>query len=537
VSRVSHLPAPTAVLFALLLLPLMIVLSRDYGATWDEPLQQERGEHIVAWYTGRVAQLQVPEDGAHLYGAPFDVLAVAVQGMVPWETYRVRHALNAFVGWLGIVFCGLLAWRLFDPGTALLAMVLLASMPRYFGHSMNNPKDIPFATLATVVLYLLCRLPARYPFFTWRSAVSLTLALGLALNVRPGALLFLGYTVVLLLFRLDKPLAWRQVLRTAAWLAAISVGTLALGSMFWPWALQRPLIGPVLGVAEVSRFGWPGVMLFAGRDIPASETPAAYVPVWMALTIPIVVFAGLGLSLLHMRPRAALFPKIVGLWAAVVFPVVYVIGVGAVLYDGLRHLLFTFPPMAIVAAAGWIIALRGGHRVTSGIGAAALVAALLPPVLFSVREHPNQVVYFNELSGGPASVYGRYEMDYWGNCILQALAKVDGLAASHAPPVKVSGWPLNLVRADAVRYPRLRVTERNDPTHQMDVVLARGSGAEVTGLAARRDLLARVMTRDGALLCAVLPGPAFDTVTRSVSGTGHLHDRNLRLTAAVRPLP
>src|SRR4051812_14567152 len=183
---VSRLLNWATVLFPIVLLPVMLAVSPGYGATWDEELQQQRGEKIVAYYTGRVGDLKFPEDGAHLYGAPFDVLAVAVQHVVPGGTYVLRHALNASIGWLGIVFCGLIAHRLFGTETALLSMVLLASMPRYFGHSMNNPKDIPFATLSAAILYVLCRLPSRYPFFTGRSAAGLALVVGLALNVRPG---------------------------------------------------------------------------------------------------------------------------------------------------------------------------------------------------------------------------------------------------------------------------------------------------------------------------------------------------------------
>jgi lipopolysaccharide export system protein LptC len=68
-----------AVLFPVLLLALMVVVSVDYGATWDEPVQQQRGEMITDYYIGRVDSLAFPEDGAHLYGAPFDVVAVSLQ--------------------------------------------------------------------------------------------------------------------------------------------------------------------------------------------------------------------------------------------------------------------------------------------------------------------------------------------------------------------------------------------------------------------------------------------------------------------------
>ena len=269
----------------------------------------------------------------------------------------MRHALNAFVGWLGIVFCGLVAHRLFGSGTALLSMVLLASMPRYFGHSMNNPKDIPFATLSAAILYALCRLPARYPFFTWRSASALALATGLALNVRPGALLFLVYAAALLGFRLqdrEAPFARGPVLVTAAWLGGITLVTLCVGSIFWPWALERPVIGPILGLQQVSRFGWigrravqrprrgrarTGVGLRAAMDADHDAARDAGRPC---------------LALLLLRKRSGQQEKAMALWATVLFPIVYIIGVRAIMYDGIRHLLFVQPPIAVLAAAGWM---------------------------------------------------------------------------------------------------------------------------------------------------------------------------------------
>ena len=491
----------------------MLTVSKDYGATWDEELQQRRGEKIVAYYTGQVHDLRFPEDGAHLYGAPFDVLAVGLQRVVPADTYAVRHLLNAFIGWLGVVWCGLLAWRLFGHGTALLAMVLLAATPRYFAHSMNNPKDIPFAMLATSIVFGLCCLAPRYPFFTWRNGLVLTLTIGLAVNVRPGGLLFLAYLAVLVFYRLQgqRLLEPRPVLVTAAWLGGITLGTLIVGSLLWPWAQERPVIGPVLGLVQLSKFGWNHSLLFNGQDVFALEPRWDYVPRWLMLTLPLVVLSGLLLSVMRARP-GALEETTIALWAVVLFPIVYIIGMRATMYDEVRHLLFVFPPLAVLAASGWMTALES-RRATLRIAAIALLGlGLARPVMFQVREHPNQVVYFNELAGGPRGAYGRYEMDYWGNCMLQALGQVDALAPARQPRVTVSGWPVNILHMDAGRYPRVQVTDPEAGSHQLAVVLSRGSRAQVLELAARRDVLARVATTDGALLCAVLPGPTYETL-------------------------
>ena len=499
-----------ALIFPVVLLPLMLLVSPDYGATWDEELQQQRGENIVGYYLGHVDHLDVTENGSQFYGAPFDVLVVGLQQIVTADPYVVRHVLNAGVGWLGIVLCGLLAARLFGPATSLLAMVLLASTPRYFGHAMNNPKDIPFAAAATLVLYVLSRLPVRPPFFTYRTALAMVVALGLALNIRPGALLFLVYLGVLLLYRLQQQrlIQARPIVETAGWVGAITVGSLIVGSVFWPWALERPLIGPILGLAQVSKFGWTSYMLFNGRDVFGLDTPWDYVPRWALLTLPIGVLIGLTLSLRLLRPSDERHGTAVALWAVVLFPVVYIIGMRATMYDGIRHLLFIFPPIAVLAAAGWISALQRGSVMMRVLVTAALLVAIARPALFIVQEHPNQVVYFNELAGGPAGAYGRYEMDYWGNCLLQAVQAVDAMTPDTVRPI-VSGRPLHIVRGDARRYPRITVTEREAGQHAFELVLLRGSRAEVLQLAARPDALARITTRDGALLCTVLPGPAY----------------------------
>jgi hypothetical protein len=493
----------------------MLVASRDFGATWDEDLQQRRGESIVAYYTGQAATLQNIEDGSHLYGAPFDVLAVGMQRIIPADPYVVRHLLNAFVGWLGIVFCGLLARRLFGPGTALLAMVLLATAPRYFGHSMNNPKDIPFATLATLILYAFCRLPERYPFFTWRSALGLALSLGLALNVRPGALLFLMYLGVMLLYRLwhQRRIAIRPVVMTSLWCAGISILTLAVGSVFWPWALERPLVGPILALFQVSRFEWNAYVLFQGQDIWGPDVPWNYAPQWFLITLPLVLVAGLVVSLVRVRRGDPGRTSTIGLWAAVLFPVVYVIAVRATLYDGVRHLLFVLPLMAILAAAGWVLLLEHRRQIVRNVTWVVLLAGIARPVAFELRDHPNQVVYFNELVGGPSGAYGYYDMDYWGNCLLPALRQARARVSPDEAGVAVSGWPLHIMRVDAARVPGVRVTELREP-HDFEIRLARGRRREVMPLSRRQDIRARVTTSDGALLCAVLPSSRPRTAMR-----------------------
>ena len=105
--------------------------------------------------------------------------------MVSGDEYEIRHVVNSLFGWLGILFCGMAANRAFGPRAGLLAMLLLALSPRYFGHAMNNPKDIPFAAMTAAALYLLTTVRGTFPYFWRAQALLLVVAVALASMFEP----------------------------------------------------------------------------------------------------------------------------------------------------------------------------------------------------------------------------------------------------------------------------------------------------------------------------------------------------------------
>jgi hypothetical protein len=127
-------------LFPVALLPLMLVLSRDFGFTWDEKTQQLYGERVWRFLTeGLDDDWFRPGENLvlYLYGGLFDTICVALQRVLSAEGWVTRHYVNAAFGWLGILYLGRLGRLLAGPGTGLLAMVLLTLSPRL--------PDAPFA--------------------------------------------------------------------------------------------------------------------------------------------------------------------------------------------------------------------------------------------------------------------------------------------------------------------------------------------------------------------------------------------------------
>ena len=496
-------------LVAAALLPIMVLASFDFGVTWDKRTRHQYGEHVWEFLIGVRSRSFFREDGGHRYGGLFDVICAAADQWLPANRYVLRHAINAIFGWVGVVYSGRLAGRLFGTWSGVLAMVLLAASPRYFADSMNNPKDLPFAAMSVVALYYFSTVSPTWPYLSRATAIKIVVALALALNIRASALLYLGYLAVMMFVIVERNLHWRQLADTAARLAAMAVAVLLLGTVFWPWAQAAPLTRPFEALLSFAAASWSGLVLFNGQGYAAPNLPWYYAPEWFLISTPPVVIAGAMLSMFVSR-RGGWTLSRTALWALAVFPVLLVILRDSTLYDGIRHLLFIYPILVVLAASGWTAWLSERNPPWLRRSVAVLLAAGLVNVLaFHVRAHPNQTVYFNELVGGPRGAFAKFDMDYWGNCALEAVAWSAEAARLSGRSIVISGNPFHLAQLNAPRFHGLVFSPPNRGKHHLTVLLNRGSAQGVMELANREGALYRVQTPDGAVLCVVLPGPAF----------------------------
>lgn len=443
---------------ATLILLLMIFMALGSGVNADDEYQVDYSEKLVNYYLSLgadTAALHVPKGNMHLYGGFFDLLTGLANRALGWTPddlayYDLRHVCNALFGWLTMVFIALFVRRLAGWRGALFALVVAFLSPRLLGHSLMNPKDIPFALGFAMALYYMVGFLERMPRPRVRDMVGLALGMGVALGTRAGGLLLFGYLGLFVLFDLwlRYRLSWLR--RGRVWrtylgygLAVVVAGYL-IGIAVWPWALQAPLMHPLEALREFSKLGVRIRVLYQGVNIMSDETPWYYLPDWIWRTIPLTTLLGVAGGALLLPRLLRRFPPL-PVWLAVfatLFPIAYVIVRDSTLHDGWRHLLFVYPPMVVWAVLCWLwLEARYRAFVRTRVALYVVVAlTLAEPALFIARNPHWPYVYFNMASGGISHAFGRFETDYWGLSVKQA---VEWLEASGALPPKM-GHPLSI---------------------------------------------------------------------------------------------
>jgi len=497
------------------LLPIMIAASFDFGVTWDENDRHAYGVKVWEFLRGLRERSSFAETGGHVYPGLFDTLCAALESWIPLNPFVLRHVVNAIFGWIGVVYCGRLAARLFGPWPGVLAVVLLALAPRYLADSMNNPKDLPFAAMAVMALFYISTVSPRWPYLPPATSIKITIAIALALSIRVGGLLYLGYLGLLVaaIAIADRCTDWRRWAITGAQLAGICVAVLLLGTIFWPWAGGAPLTRPFQALMGAAGYPWDGSVLFNGFEYDATRLPWYYAPWWFIISTQPAVLIGVACSIFFVFDRQDRWRRM-GLWFVVAFPLVTAVIMRSTLYDGVRHLMFLRPVLVVLAVGGWAGLLQRHPRGRLRNGAGLVLALSVGSVLvFDVRFHPNQGVYFNGLVGGPAGAYKRYELDYWGNCVLQGVEWAANVAESFDTTVRISGNPGHVVQLDAQRFPRVTFISESENSHHLYINTARGLRSEFRNVT-NDPALYRVRTPDGAVLCSVTAGPSIADLGR-----------------------
>lgn len=431
-----------------LVLALVLLTFEDYGITWDEPFQDEYGDFVIEYYRTRLDDVvdtrALNFRNLYLYGGAFDAVVSLVERISPLPRFETRHLFTAVFGLLGLAGCHRLTRLVSGPAAAFWATVLLAVTPRFYGHMFNNPKDIPFAVGYVWSLVFLVQASRQLPKVSTRTAAAAAAAIGVTMGIRVGGLILLLYWSAILIaygcYLLCDSTRRKSLLGGSVALLGsfvkIAVPAYLIMLAAWPWAQQSPWTHPLRALQRIGKFRWNRPVLFDGVEWKARDLPSTYyahyfgivLPELLLVLLPLSIIVALILAAKHgdkiVSPTAG---ELVLIAVAALYPLIHVVVFRAVVYDGIRHMLFVLPLIAALAGstmAWWIAAVGSRSRRLQTLMVFAVGMYLSFHISIMIRLHPYQTVYFNSFVGGLPGAAGRYETDYWGNSYREATLKL-----------------------------------------------------------------------------------------------------------------
>ena len=377
------------------------------------------------------------------YGVAFEMpqlLAERALGLQDTRhLYLMRHLVTHLFFITGGFACGMLAYRMIGSRwVALLAMLMFLAHPRLYAHSFFNPKDIPFAAMLVIALYITHR---AFRKDTIGAFLLCGIGVGLAIELRVFGIML--PPMILAMRALDLWQAGREerkhILASAGVFAAAALGTIYI---IHPYYWDDPLRF-IEGIRALSQYPNFAPNPFMGEIYWSDAVPWNYIPVWFVITAPPVALAlgALGAAAVcwrgatrpfrALRDRETRFRILLAICFAM--PVVVVIALQANINNGWRQMYFLWAPFCLLAAVG-LRALVGGGAAPGERGIAARLpgwirggrlwrslaygaagVGVITTLTAMAALHPNQQVYFNALvdTKTPGAPGNRYDMDYW----------------------------------------------------------------------------------------------------------------------------
>lgn len=443
-----------------------LILFRDYGYSWDEPLFYDYADALGyayapnEWLSGNFdleRSFGSSGDDHKTRGPAYLLLARGpVDGLetLGLDKASAWHLVNFLFFQLGVYFLYRLALRWMKPPAALAAAALFSWQPLLWGHAFINPKDPPF------LVFFLASVCLGFEMVDQLSDKTITGRPRRSTILMPAVLL--GITTAI---RVLGPLAGLLVLVYALWVFGKRLiafvpqlalyGIIALLTMFltWPFLWGNPVTNFVEVFRLMSDNPTNLSVLFGGEVYRAGELPRRYLPFMVATTLtePVLPLFVLGIILgylkLFKRSRSSsaqgadsenswrslrssldsavtrndiVSLSLVLLWFVILLS--YVLLRRPAMYDGLRHFLFIVPPIFIFS--GFVFDFLIDYT-ASWLYAGVVLLALLPGIVGILRLHPYEYAYYNSFIGGTNGAFRRYETDYWLTCYQEAVEELE----------------------------------------------------------------------------------------------------------------
>jgi len=293
------------------------------------------------------------------------------------------------------------------------ALLLYYLCPYLFGHSLFNPKDVPFLTIWMLCSYLSLNLLEKYltntkVFYSHVFFVALSTAYLISIRAS-GILIFFQYflSFLILLNLKDKKLVLINLENIKKFVFFI-ISLVILIYILFPYIWQNPLYF-VDTIKHFGKFYHDVCTLTFGKCLSAKSPDSMYIPMWLSVKLPLVVLFGLitipfAEKKIFINKKASLYYGTL-LTTALLIPL-FLIFTKSHLFDEIRHIQFLVPIFFIVALVAFFAVLKKSFYILS----------FLSILIFSMEislMHPYQYTWLN-MPSRFLEISKNFETDYWG---------------------------------------------------------------------------------------------------------------------------
>ena len=394
-TRLSALPIGAYLLLIVVAIGLLLLLSGDFGESWDITFAELRGRAAYEFYFNGFDKDQfnavVPVESRY-YGPLADLLITIAQQSTSdvVQRFEIRTVLQALISLSCFIPVFLIAARVVSKPLALVAVILVAATPAFLGHAFINAKDSVFASVFLWALYLIlvCFENGRRPGYAALAGLGLLLGVVTSLRYLGGYLLVLIAlaAVVLPALRSEDGGSVLKGIQSRALVHAGGGATLLLAFVIG-YVVSMPALLADLQTQTVfeifhkfANYPWPGRVLYFGEHYSAPELPWHYLYGYLFVQLPLYyhLFLFTVLAALLVSPHETLgslreFLKgdyrasstVVILIAALIIPLLLILAIHPPLYDGFRHILFLVPILCLLLYLGFLGVLTNLPRFAS----------------------------------------------------------------------------------------------------------------------------------------------------------------------------
>ena len=371
--------------------------------------------------------------GAH--GAYFNTLIAYIEYTFniknEQKIFYIAHYLNHLIFLLSNFYFFLIIKNRYNSHVyGIIGALCLFLSPRIFGESFYNQKDILFLSFFIINLYYGI---AFIKNTSIKNSILFSITTALCVDIRIMGIIL---PPIIIFFTYLKHLKNKKIKILFPFMLFLILSP-AVIILFWPFLWENPINNFVEAFTIMSNFYWGGYNLYFGKYVLGSNLPWHYIPVWIAISTPIFyvalfLFGFFSISLRIKKRAFAIKNKSSNkdLWSGddelqdlinyliLVLPIFLVIGFNSTLYDGWRHLYFTYPSFLYISIKGlYLINISLFKKSSSTLF--LLTGFFLFLIGYQmIKDHPHQNVYFNFLAG--KNTHEKFEVDYWGLANKQA---------------------------------------------------------------------------------------------------------------------